>query len=270
MSLTQLNACESLIIDHRKVETFLDAFTKALELLNLDKGTINACKNCLDVIEAEMNTHFACEEQCLFPAVSRYHPMVLMEAEHEMLIELRQLLQGYLSTPNMTSDDIIKIQVTGNKFISDMLDHIAREEAGIFPVCEQSLSETEKQLVINAMGALRAKALSEPIGTITRPERSFIALRADLTTAATRPVFSEKLLDTESYQIKHLVIQAGESLPAHWSPKCVTIICLQGKGSCTANDETIAVTPGVCIEMTPQLEHAISAETDCHLLVIFR
>lgn len=270
MALTQRNTCESLVQDHRKVETLLDALTQSLTLLSLDKNTINTSKNCLDAIETEMNTHFACEELCLFPAVSPYHSMVLMEAEHEMLIELRQLLYKYLNNAITSNDEITKIQDTGRQFVSDMLDHIGREEAGIFPACEQSLSETEKQLVIEKMAALRLKALTKPLETITRSERSFVTFQANLSSPATRPVFSEKLLDTENYQIKHLIIQAGESLPAHWSPKCVTIICLQGVGHFIANEQDIEVSPGVCIEMTAQLKHSISAKTDCHLLVIFR
>ena len=269
-STMQVQACESLIHEHRHVELALEALNKAMGLLEPNSlSAQETLRACLLSIELEMNTHFACEELGLFPAVEPYHSMVLMEAEHEALIALRQSLSGLLSSPLTSPKEVLTVQETGAQFISDMLDHIGREEAGIFPVCEQSLSAEEKQSVVMTMETVRAKALNEATPEITRPERSFKVFNANITAPATRPVFSELLLEQEGYQVKHVTVQAGQSLPAHWSPKPVTIVCLKGSGVFLSQQQTVELSPGTCVEMTPQLEHGITAETDCHLLVFF-
>ncbi len=49
----------------------------------LNSGQPESIREALTRIGFEMDVHFACEEQALFPAVTPYHPMILMEAEHE-------------------------------------------------------------------------------------------------------------------------------------------------------------------------------------------
>ena len=222
----------------------------------------------------EMNTHFDCEEQVLFPAVSPYHPMVLMEVEHEELMALRQdLLTILKESPTdapMDAETITRLQAVGTRFISDMLDHIGREDTGIFPTCERALSADEKQSVIDGMARLRAQAKQVPTPPISRPERSCEVLQVDLASPPTRAVFSERLLDTERLEAKHLVVQEGQSIPAHWSPKQGTLICLSGQGRFTANGLESELKPGTTVVMTPQLLHAVQAETDCHLLLLLQ
>lgn len=232
--------------------------------------TVNRIRAIMVQIEPEMNTHFACEEQVLFPAVSPYHPMVLMEVEHEELMALRQNLMSLLEQPSPNGETLNSLQTTGARFVNDMLDHIAREDAGIFPTCERALSEDEKQTVIDGMARLRALAKQVPTPAISRPERSFEVLQPNLDSPAQRAVFSERLLNTERLEIKHLIIQAGQSIPAHWSPKQGTLICLSGQGRFTANEQDIELKPGVTVVMTPQLLHSVQAKTDCHLLLLLQ
>lgn len=267
--ISQLEACESLIREHRQMEAMLAQLELSLERLTAQESeSIETVRNNMAQIVPEMNTHFACEEQVLFPAVSPYHPMVLMEVEHEELVALRQELLTLLAKTTVSFQEVGKIQSIGKQFISDMLDHIGREEAGIFPTCERALSVDEKQAVIEGMAELRAKAAQEPVPAIQRPERSFETLQIDLTTPAQRAVFSERLVDADGLEVKHLVIQAGQSLPAHWSPKKGTLICMQGQGLFQANEKETRLSPGTTFVMSAQLRYAIHADTDCHLLLI--
>lgn len=229
---------------------------------------IEAVRVIMAQVVPEMNTHFACEEQVLFPAVSPYHPMVLMEVEHEELMALRQELLDTLGKSAINTEDASKLQAVGTRFISDMLDHIGREDGGVFPTCERALSSAEKQAVIEGMAELRTNAKQQPMPAIQRPERSFEIQQIDLTTPAQRAVFSERLVDAESLEIKHLVIQAGKSIPDHWAPKQGTLICLQGQGLFQAGDKETRLISGTVIKMSPQLRHAIQADIDCHLLLI--
>ncbi len=268
---SQLEVCESLLREHRQMEALLAELEQVVTGLNNSvPEELEGIRAIMTKIEPEMNTHFACEEQVLFPAVSPYHPMVLMEAEHEELIELRQDFLMLLGQPSPDAEGLAKLQAIGARFISDMLDHIGREDAGIFPTCERALSDNEKQAVIDGMAHLRAQAEKLPTPMISRPERSFEALQVDLISPAQRAVFSERLLDTNDLEIKHLVIQAGQSIPAHWAPKQGTLICLSGTGHFNANALECELKPGTTVVMTPRLLHSIQAETDCHLLMLLR
>jgi len=267
--ISQLEVCESLIREHRQMESMLAQLEQSLERLTLQEPErIEMIRDSMAQIVPEMNTHFACEEQVLFPAVSPYHPMVLMEVEHEELMALRQELLALLAKNILNSEDVSKLQTTGKQFINDMLDHIGREDGGIFPTCERALSDDEKQSVIEGMAELRAKATLVPTPAIQRSERSFETLQIDLTSPAQRTVFSERLVDIDGLEVKHLVIQAGQKLPAHWSPKQGTLICLQGQGLFQSNEQETRLSPGITLVMSAQLRYAIHADTDCHLLLI--
>src|SRR5690606_8923502 len=112
-----------------------------------------------------------------------------------------------------------QIQDIGRRFIKELLDHIGREDHGIFPTCEQALSVEEKRQVIEGMDVLRAQAKEHPVPAIHRPDRSFQVAQADLAALSKRPIFSERLLEDGSVEVKHLTVRAGETLASHWSPK---------------------------------------------------
>lgn len=267
--VSHLEVCESLIREHRQMELMLAQLEQYLNRVTIQEPeSIEPIRDSMAQIVPEMNTHFACEEQVLFPAVSPYHPMVLMEVEHEELMALRQELLALLAKNILSTEDVSKLQATGKQFISDMLDHIGREDGGIFPTCERALSDDEKQAVIEGMAELRAKAILAPTPAIQRSERSFETLQIDLTSPAQRTVFSERLVDTDGLEVKHLVIQAGKSIPDHWSPKQGTLICMQGQGLFQANEKETRLIPGTTLVMSVQLRYAIHADTDCHLLLI--
>jgi hemerythrin-like domain-containing protein len=155
-NLDSISVCESLIAEHRQMEKLLLALAQALKAE--DSGSV---RQVLARIKPEMDLHFACEEQALFLAVSPYHSMDLMEAEHEELMALREVI---LSTAGLTTVNSavldesawLTIKTTGHRFIEEMLDHIGREDAGIFPACERALTEAEKQTVLGKMASLRA------------------------------------------------------------------------------------------------------------------
>lgn len=267
----KLEVCASLLREHRQMESLLAQLEQALGDLALDTPeSLEPLRSVMNRIEPEMNTHFACEEQALFPGVEPYHSMVLMEVEHEELIAMRDRLLQLVRQEEDALGAIGEVRELGSRFISDMLDHIGREDAGIFPTCEQSLSDQEKEAIMEKMDRIRAEAADTPSPSINRPERSFKSLTMDLDAPAPRPIFSERLTTDSEPEMKHLVLQAGASLPAHWSPKQVTLVCLKGTGTFTANGDTVALQPGSTIVMTPQLTHGLQAhaDSDCHLLLL--
>jgi hemerythrin-like domain-containing protein/mannose-6-phosphate isomerase-like protein (cupin superfamily) len=260
--------CQSLIREHRHMETLLQDLDVALQRLKPDlPESLNAVRKEMARISPEMNTHFACEERALFPAVSPYHPMVLMEAEHEELITLRNALSTLLAQCPDSTGHVGQAREVGARFISEMLDHIGREDHGIFPTCERALSETEKQAVIAEMEKIRAEAAQAPTPDISRPSPTLAVFQPDFS-PTDRPIFSRNLLRNPDIELKHLTIKAGEELAAHWSPKQITLICLQGEGLLSANQEEVPLVPGTCAVMSPRLQHGVRARQDLHLLLV--
>lgn len=251
------------------METLLEKLNQALAGLQPNQS-LDSVKAVMGDIEPEMNTHFACEEKVLFPAVTPYHPMVLMEAEHEELIALRDGILKLLASERQTSEEISQLQEIGHQFISDMLDHIGREDAGIFPTCERALSDDEKEAVIVGMDEVRKQALQSPTPSITRPERTCELYQADLSSELQREIMSRRLFEDETLEAKHITIQAGKSLAAHWTPKKSVLVCLQGEGTFRANDKEQPLTPGTIISLSPQLRHAVSAKTRCDILLLLQ
>lgn len=267
----KIEVCASLIEEHRQMETLLGKLKQALAELDSTQG-LNAVKALMGEIEPEMNTHFACEEKVLFPAVTPYHPMVLMEVEHEELIALRDELLALLSNNNeeQTLEKADTLQKTGNHFIDYMLDHIGREDAGIFPMCERALSNDEKEAVIAGMTDIRKQAAQTPTPSITRPERTFQSYQLDLSSEPQRELFSKQIFEDATLKVKQITIQAGKSMAAYWTPKQAIIICMRGEGTFMANDEELALVPGTIVKMSPQLRHGVSAKTDCDLLFLLQ
>jgi len=129
----------------------------------LESQDLESISSIMKRIAPEMDTHFACEERALFPAVSPYHPMDLMEAEHESLMSLRESLFKSLrleafSEQQWTEQQWFDLKATATRFINEMLDHIGREDAGIFPACERALTADQKQRVIAEMELIRTVA----------------------------------------------------------------------------------------------------------------
>lgn len=267
---SERQACNSLTLEHQQMEQLLGLLKQELSQLNSTRNTTPVLA-LMSQIEQEINTHFACEEQVLFAAVSPYHPMVLMEVEHEELVatstELLGLLDGEAAT---TAETITQIQDKGHQFVSDMLDHIGREDAGIFPTCEKALSPSEKEQVIQGMATIRAESRERPTPAITRPDKTFQVYPLDLLSVPQRALMSERVFETGESEAKHLTIRAGDSLTSHWIPQQALLICLRGEGDFVANEQTKPLTPGTTIVMSPQLQHAIVATADCHLLFLIQ
>ncbi len=270
---SKLEACASLIREHREMEKMLEAFGQTLAGLNPDAAANNnlaSVRAAMAEITPEMNTHFACEEQVLFRIVSPYHPMVLMEVEHEELMAMREGILELLDLDALNAEQITQLQEIGNRFISEMYDHIGREDVGIFPTCERALSDDEKRDVIDGMDEIRRQAKTEATPTPVPPEKTFEYHALDLTSAPQRAIMSQRLFENNGTEAKHITIRGGDALASHWSPKEGILICLQGEGVFTANEQEKPLTPGTVITMSPQLLHGITAKADCHLLLVLR
>jgi|GEM_PF-1437186 len=263
-----LSACPSLEQDHDRIETLLKKVENELNAVNPSHHT-DALTSTMTDIEAEMNTHFACEEDVLFKAVVPYHPMVLMELEHEMLVGWRDEFIALLNN-DTNAKDIDALQTLGHHFIKEMRDHIVREDKGVFPTCEKALSSAEKEHVISGMEKIRQDARNTPTPSISRPAKSYEAFPLNINSTPERAIMSQRIFEEAGLEVKQITVRAGESLGKHWAPKPAMIVCLRGKGTFSANDTETSVTAGTVINMSAQLCHAFSAESTCDLLLVLQ
>lgn len=269
---SKLEACASLIREHREMEKLLETFGQTLAGLNPEatNNNLTPVRDAMAEITPEMNTHFACEEQVLFRIVSPYHPMVLMEVEHEELMAMREGILELLDLDTPNAEQIAQLQEIGHRFINEMYDHIGREDVGIFPTCERALSDDEKRDVIEGMDEIRRQARVEATPVTERAEKTFEYHPLDLTSPPQRALMSQRLFENNGSEAKHITIRGGEALSSHWTPKQGVLICLQGEGVFTANEQEKPLVPGTVITMSPQLLHGVTAKTNCHLLLVLQ
>lgn len=283
MPETDLQVCESLIAEHRQMEGLLEVLEAHLRKENEDfQEDRQELTALMATIAREMDVHFACEEEALFPAVEPYHSMVLMEVEHEELMSLKSGIQEFLALEKMDSERMTAFKELGFRFINELYDHIGREDAGIFPACERALSLEEKQQVIEGMEQIRKRAKEGVIPEFSRPRRTFETLRVSLSQPLERPVSIRLLDESKDMQIKELLIQAGQALGPHWSPKKHILVCLQGEGNLIAARQQSSLqdkaviqngikeffSEGSILKLDAQLLHVIEAKTDCRFALL--
>ncbi|MBX2861150.1 MAG: hemerythrin domain-containing protein [Vampirovibrio sp.] len=270
---TDLEACEPLLKHHEQLEALL---------LRLDGllGTCDAPEEYVSVL-AEitpcLNMHLACEEEGLFPVISKYHSMVLMEVEHEELTKGTQQLQQLLGELKEAPAKLPAFKALCKQFISDHLDHIGRENNGIFPMVERELSLTEKETVLEKVREVEQRAAQEPIGPIQRKAKTFQPFALNLDDVSEKPVQAFRLSAVDAFDVKHMVVKAGHSLAEHWSPNAIFMLCMKGKGRWFSRPDKDAelvghldLAPGVGVAMDPQLLHGVEAQEDCHLVLVLK
>lgn len=156
-----LQVCLSLLEEHRQMEALLEKLDGLLAGL---PETLAETREMVERIAGEMDLHFACEEEVLFPEVSPYHPMDLMEAEHVELMALRDRILAFSRQPGPPDAEAVAgLRAAASQLVQELLDHIGREDAGIFPACERCLPPHKKRSVVEGMQALRQRhAASAP------------------------------------------------------------------------------------------------------------
>jgi hemerythrin-like domain-containing protein/quercetin dioxygenase-like cupin family protein len=215
-----------------------------------------------------MNTHSACEEESVFPALAKHHPLPVLEAEHdEIMLKRAALFSGILSYtfPESCSEQLYNQAL---EFFNLFERHMRKEEQVIFPLLEKSLSPEEKFLVLTQMEDIQSKARVLPTPEIVRKPAGFIRFAFPIAEPPTQDIQSQSLLKKEDLEVKTLRLKAGASLAMHWSPKQILLLLYAGKANWSSSDTILTLHAGEGILMDPRLQHALEAESDCHLLLI--
>lgn len=258
---------ESLSGEQHEIERLLDQL-ESYESVPMDSWREEQLAQLLQDLEMLTNTHFTCEEYGLFPILKKYHPMVLMEKEHDLMISLREEVRDafhhFRDYPLTAPSFKEKVK----HFVSEMRRHFKQEQQGIYRIAERDLSPQEKEQVVNTMMELRTKAGSGLIYTIQRAEKHFYPFKSDLSQTFSKPVASHKLLERPDVIIKQISIRAGEPQTEQWAPTRSIAICQRGTVKCYMKGQELTLDPGAGILIEAGLVPSYEAVTNCDLLFI--
>lgn len=268
--MTQVS--EPLLQDHRHMETLFEQF---LALLGKGPDAADGLVTLLATLKRRTDIHMACEERGLFPVLSKYHSMVLMEVEHEDLLRLGKETQAALDALKTDAGRWESFEEVARRFIREHRDHFAREEAGIFPEAETDLDADEKDIVLAKIAEIREIADQGTLAPVTRPEKSFQEIAADMDTRPERAIHAQTLAEADGCVFKQITLRGGESLARHWTPKKALVWCLDGEAVWTDADpdstrsgEAVPLQRGKGVLLSPRLLHAVQAKTDSRLLLV--
>lgn len=264
--------CHLLTEDHRRTELLLDALESVLKTLPeaapMSSETADEVREMLALLQQDLAVHFACEEQCLFPVLSLYHPMVLMEVEHEDILALQHEANTLLNDSQQSVEATRQFCQAGEQLIDALRSHIAREDAGIFPQAERELTDTQKHEVVVAMNALRQRASHEPVPPLYREPKTAVPFQAELRVALTQPVQIAKLLESAKVTVKQVSLMPGESLASHWVPKVAIMVGLSGEAELETSEGIVPLGLGMGVVLSARMHHAVRAKTESRFLVI--
>jgi|GEM_PF-5321914 len=274
------DCCELLIAEHRRVEDLLERLEQLLRprLADADLSTsvLSEAQTLYRVLAADLHRHYAIEEKALFPVLSQYRTMMLMEAEHDDLLGLqhafaRQLERLILDETDQ-SDDRLNLFQQFEVFKTRLLAHVLEEERGIFPLANERLEPEEKMKVLRLTNAL--VEVDDPSAyDLFRPEPGFILKRANLSSHAQRPMEYETLFEREHHAIQTLRLQAGQKQAMHWSGQTQVMVVLLGelRFECLEAEgvKTLALSMGDTLTIDSRLLFSLSAVTDA-LLMVFK
>ena len=97
--------------------------------------------------------------------------------------------------------------------------------------------------------------------TLMSPEKTFVQLK-DHIEYPTSGILSKVLWHDDRCQCSLFCLAAATEISEHTSTRNATVQILEGTGTLTLKDETIALVPGVFIVMPANAPHAVEANSN--------
>lgn len=256
--------CHRLEADHRQTRAELEA----LQGLLTRHAPFEEIDGVYQRFRRSLIHHLAAEEHGLFPVLSQYRPMVLMEVEHD---DLQGLLGDFETALTGWPDGSEKIMAAFQALSERLHAHMIEEESGIFPLAEEVLEPEEKALVSRKLEEV-AHLLEHPIwgeGILSRATPTFRTSSLPLSEPLSRPVQYQALFEAEHTMVQSIALQAGAALKPHWSAQHQYLILLAGQARLQPQGgEDQVLRAGETVTLEPRLMYGLVAETECRLLVV--
>lgn len=261
-----------LLEDHQHMDAKLQVIQSMLHEVckRQSEGALKTLQETMRQLIQEMNTHTACEELALFPALANHHPMPVMEVEHDEMKLMRTALQTSVLNYSFPEDCTGELYQQGMEFIDQLRAHWVKEENAIFPLAEKSLTPAEKYEVLAKMEDLRATAKVIPTPEIQHAEKQFHTFHLPLNEPISEKISTALLLESDGFQLKSVELQAGASLANHWSTRQVILLLCNGEAKWSSGNHQLPLQVGDGVLMAPKLPHAIEAMTNCRFFMISR
>ncbi|HWV46070.1 MAG TPA: hemerythrin domain-containing protein [Nitrospira sp.] len=243
------------------------------------------------MLAQDLHRHYALEEKALFPVLSQYRTMMLMEVEHDDLLALQQAFEdqlerfplGQTATQAQAQEQTVEALETLRQrfeaYKTRLLAHMVEEERGIFPLANERLEPEEKLKVLRLTNELNESKRPAAYDLI-RPEPGFILKKANLSASSNKPMDYQTLFEREHSVIQTLRLHAGQKQAFHWAGQTQVMVVLLGElkfearcgiGQTDGNDEikAQALSVGDTVTLDSRLVFSLSAMTEA-LLMVFK
>jgi hemerythrin-like domain-containing protein len=263
---------KKLVSDHHDMIQLMDRLLLSLQDICQQQASqsLNEARALAEELVQRMNVHAACEDQVIFPALSKYHPIPILEIEHEeVLLQRAAVVTGILNY-TFPEDCNEKLLNQAAAFVDLVKRHFAKEEKAVFPLLERSLSSSEKHQVMARMEDILAKSRVIPIESSGPISKIYLQFRFPMDEPVTHHLHTDALLETPNFQLKGWELQAGASLATHWTPMKAMILLVAGKAQWIGPDSTVELSAGDGIYMDAKLSHSLKAHTDCRFLLFLQ
>lgn len=269
------DCCELLIAEHRRAEEVMERLGALLHQMvatgDPTRPALPDIKAIYQTLAEDLQRHYALEEKALFPVLSQYRSMMLMEVEHEDLLVLQDAFAEHLmrvtqGEPEYLTDSrqlLAKFQAYKDRLFA----HILEEERGIFPLASDRLEPEEKLKVLRLINDL--VEMNDPkIYALTHPKPGFTMKKVKPSGAFRKPMEYETLFEREHNVVQTLRLQAGQQQALHWAGQTQFILVLSGELMFKTDGKTHILSPGDTLELDSRLLFALSALTEALMVVV--
>lgn len=258
---------EWLLNDHRETERQLTLLENALTLaLQGETLCLEPVQALYDVLAQDLYRHFVQEEQALFSLLSQYRSMMLMEVEHDDLLDLQRAFEASLQASLSAGMPEPDLMPTFKAFQTRLNAHILEEERGIFPLVAHWLEPEEQAKSLRVFESVKAGFERQSI-PLQRQQPAFQVRETGLFQPPSKRLGYETLYEREHSSVQHLSLQAGTRQKLHWVGPHQCLILLSGEVELETRSEAVLLKPGVAVSIDSRLYFALKALTDAHLLV---
>lgn len=240
--------CDLLREDHRRTGILLSELSGLLLA-----GDRSAFEQGFNTLCEELLRHYVLEERALFPVLSMYRPMILMEVEHEDLQMAEHAVRAA-----MAAGDSKKLLATFDFFDERLRAHIVEEDEGIFRMAETLPEPEEQALVSRKMIEVSQQLLAEPNLYLKRNTPALEIRQSPLFQVANRPIAMNTLFEAEHDSLQLVRLKAGQSLSPHWAAQYQCLLVLSGKLALTADGQTHPLQAGDQVNIEPRLLFSLS------------
>jgi hemerythrin-like domain-containing protein len=270
------DCCELLIAEHRRAEALLGDLDALLRQMvasgNLTRPELPEIQGAYAVLAQALHRHYALEEKALFPMLSQYRTMMLMEVEHEDLLSLQDDFAKHLGRitqgePEYLAESPLLLS-RFEAYKKRLFAHIVEEERGIFPLANQCLEPEEKLKVLRLTQAL-VEADDPRLYDLVRKTPSFILQKAKPPEPSYKPMDYQTLFEQDHNLVQTLRLQAGQKQARHWAGQTQFILVLSGELAFESDGVVHNLGAGDTLTLDSRLLFSLAAVTEV-LLLLFK